>query len=121
MNNNYNDEAYKRWGHTKAFSISKKRTSSYTKADWKRIQSEATSLYQAFYGLSDGHSSKAMELVAQWQAHISTYYYPCSLDILEGLGKMYIEDDRFTASIDTHGEGTAQKMSLAIAFFCSNP
>ena len=121
MNNNYNDEAYKRWGHTKEFSISKKRTSSYTKEDWKRIRSEATLLYQAFHELSDVHSSKAMELVAKWQSHISTYYYPCSLGILEGLGKMYIEDDRFMESIDAHGEGTAQKMSSAIAFFCSNP
>ena len=121
MEDQHSIEAQRKWGNTQAFAISKKRTSSYTKEDWKRIHNEATSLYQAFYALSDVHSSKAMELVAQWQAHISMYYYPCSLDILEGLGKMYIEDDRFTASIDAHGEGTAQKISLAIALYCSNP
>ena len=44
-----------------------------------------------------GRRSKiaAEELVAKLQAHITANYYTCTDEILAGLGKMYVADERF--------------------------
>ena len=62
-------------------------------------------------------SDEAQSLVAKLQAHITANYYTCTDEILAGLGKMYIADERFKKNIDKYGEGTAQFASEAIAIF----
>ena len=43
------------------------------------------------------------------------------MEILSGLGQMYIEDNRFTAFIDkAAGQGTASFVSSAIAEYVKN-
>ena len=63
-------------------------------------------------------SVKAQELVAKLQAYITAHYYTCTDEILAGLGKMYVADERFKKNIDKYGEGTAEFASEAIAVFC---
>ena len=63
-------------------------------------------------------SSEAQALVKKLQEHITTYYYTCTDEILSGLGKMYVGDERFKKNIDKHGEGTAEFVSLAIEIYC---
>jgi hypothetical protein len=60
-------------------------------------------------------SDEAQALVAKLQAHITANYYTCTDEILAGLGKMYVADDRFKKNIDKYGEGTAEFASEAIA------
>ena len=43
---------------------------------------------------------------------------PSQNEILAGLGKMYVADERFKKNIDKYGEGTAEFASEAIAVFC---
>ena len=62
-------------------------------------------------------SDEAQALVAKLQAHITAHYYTCTDEILAGLGKMYVCDERFKKNIDKHGEGTAEFTSKAIAIF----
>ena len=57
----------------------------------------------------------AQALVAKLQAHITANYYTCTDEILAGLGKMYVADERFKKNIDKYGEGTAEFASEAIA------
>ena len=64
-----------------------------------------------------GESSGVQVLVKDWQQYITDHFYSCTDEILEGLGKMYVADERFAANIDRHGEGTAQCMSGAIAAY----
>ena len=52
------------------------------------------------------------------KAHITANYYTCTDEILAGLGKMYVADDRFKKNIDKYSEGTAEFASAAIAVFC---
>ena len=40
--------------------------------------------------------------------HITANYYACTDEILAGLGKMYVADERFKKNIDKYGEGTAE-------------
>ena len=62
-------------------------------------------------------SAEAQALVAKLQAHITANYYTCTDEILAGLGKMYVADERFKKNIDKYGEGTVEFTSEAIAIF----
>ena len=63
-------------------------------------------------------SADAQALVAKLQAHITTHYYTCTDEILAGLGKMYVADERFKKNIDKYGEGTAEFAAEAIEAYC---
>ena len=43
---------------------------------------------------------------------------PSQNEILAGLGKMYVTDERFRKNIDKYGEGTAEFLAEAIAIKC---
>ena len=63
-------------------------------------------------------SAEAQALVAKLQTHITANYYTCTNEILAGLGKMYVSDERFKKNIDKYGEGTAEFAAEAIAVYC---
>ena len=63
-------------------------------------------------------SAEAQALVAKLQVHITANYYTCTDEILAGLGKMYVADERFKKNIDKYGEGTAEFASTAIEAYC---
>ena len=44
--------------------------------------------------------------------------YTCTDEILSGLGRLYVADERFTKNIDKHGEGTAEYVSACIKSYC---
>jgi len=117
----YAEEAKERWGGSAAYKESMKRTSSYTKEDWARIQKESTAIFQGFADIrsESPQGEKAQDLVRQWKDHLDQFYYDCSNEILAGLGQMYIADERFTKNLDKFGEGTAAFMSKAIEVYCS--
>ena len=64
-------------------------------------------------------SAAAQELAAELQRYITENYYRCTIEILSGLGQMYVADERFRNNIDRHGDGTAAFVSEAIAAFCA--
>jgi DNA-binding transcriptional MerR regulator len=115
----YAEEAHERWGGTEAYAESMRRTASYTKQDWLRIQEEANDINQAFLALMDegapAGGAEAMDLAERHRAHISRWFYDCSYEIHAGLGEMYVADPRFTANIDRAGAGLAEYLSRAIA------
>ena len=63
-------------------------------------------------------SVEVQALVAKLQAHITANYYTCTDEILSGLGKMYVADERFKKNIDKYGDGIAEFASKAITAFC---
>jgi hypothetical protein len=62
-------------------------------------------------------SVEAQKLVTKLQTYITANYYTCTDEILAGLGKMYITDERFKKNIDKYGEETAEFVSEAISLF----
>jgi DNA-binding transcriptional MerR regulator len=112
----YAREAKERWGHTDAYRESEKRTRGYGKAEWHEINEEGAAILRTFAGLA-GHDPKSPEVreaLKKWQDHISRRYYPCTDEILAGLGQMYAADERFRKTLDGYGPGTAELMSEAI-------
>ncbi len=117
----YQKEAQERWGDTDAYKESAQKTSHYTKADWARLTEEAGTIYSALAARLNlaPEDDEVQQLIADWQAHITKYYYNCTNEILAGLGQMYVKDERFLNSIDKYGAGLAEFMSKAIAYYCS--
>ena len=124
MNENYISEACSRWGNTSAYREHEQKTNNYTKEKWAEINAGMMSIFLEFASYKNSGASadsvEAQELVAKLQAYITEYYYTCTDEILAGLGKMYIADERFKKNIDKYGEGTAEFVSAAIDVYCKN-
>ena len=120
LRNQYAEEAKARWGETEAYRESAWRTAKYSAEDFARIQEQSNDLFREFAALVGASPSdeRVQALVKRWQTLISESYYFCSDEILEGLGQMYVADERFTKNLDKFGAGTAQFMSDAIAAYC---
>ncbi|RII12443.1 HTH-type transcriptional activator TipA [Streptomyces sp. YIM 130001] len=114
----YAEEAEERWGGTDAYRESQRRTGSYSKEDWQRIQAEADDLNRRFAeSLSAGSASDseaATDLAEAHRQHIRRYYYDCTYEIHRGLAGMYVDDPRFTAAYENVAPGLAAYVSEAI-------
>ena len=63
-------------------------------------------------------SAEARQLVKRLQDYITERCYPCTKEILAGLGQMYTADERFRKNIDRHADGTAAFLREAIGAYC---
>ena len=118
---NYETEARERWGDTSAYCEHEQKTKNYTKEKWAEANDGLMAIFAEFAACkqsgADSDSDEAQALVAKLQAHITANYYTCTDEILSGLGKMYVADERFKKNIDKYGEGTAEFASDAIAAY----
>ncbi len=117
----YAREAQERWGDTQAWRAQEQKTRNYTREDWAAVQEHTAQIFSRFAAVRDTppDSPEAQTLVKAWQDFITEHFYPCTKEILAGLGEMYLADERFTRSIDKAGEGTAEFLSKAIAVYCA--
>ena len=119
---NYSVEARERWGNTAAYREHEQKTKNYTKEKWTQANDSLMAIFAEFtvckQSGATADSAEAQTLVAKLQAHITANYYTCTDEILAGLGKMYVADERFKKNIDKHGEGTAVFASAAIEVYC---
>ena len=124
MNNTYKTEARSRWGATDAYREHEKKTKNYTKEKWVEANDGMMAIFAEF-ALCKGSgasadSLEAQALVVKLQAHITAHYYTCTDEILAGLGKMYVADERFKKNIDKYGEGTAEFAAEGIRIYVEN-
>ena len=120
MSNNYLNETFNCWGTTGAYREHEQKTKNYTKEKWTEANDGLMSILAEFAVCKNSgasaDSAEAQALVAKLQAHITANYYICTDEILAGLGKMYVADERFKKNINKYGEGTAEFAADAIAF-----
>jgi len=112
----YKEEVETKWGKSKEYIQSRKKTSQYSQEEWKQIKEEEGSLLSKFSQILEHSPSsvQALQLVEKWQSYISKNFYDCSDTMLENLGELYKDDDRFKDSMDRFKEGTALFMYKAI-------
>ena len=119
---NYETEARSHWGNTDAYREHEQKTKNYTKEKWAEANDGLMGIFAEFAECKDGgesaDSDETQALVAKLQAHITENYYTCTDEILAGLGKMYVADERFKKNIDKYGDGTAEFASEAIEAYC---
>ncbi|MBE6682897.1 MAG: hypothetical protein E7595_01955 [Ruminococcaceae bacterium] len=118
----YETEARERWGNTDAYREHEQKTKNYTKEKWTEANGGLMAIFAEFAALKNSgvaaDSAEAKALVVKLQAHITENYYTCTYEILAGLGKMYVADERFKKNIDKYGKGTAEFAAEAIAVYC---
>ena len=123
MINDYESEARARWGNTDAYREHEQKTKNYTKEKWVEANNGLMAIFAEFANCKQSgaevDSNEAQALVAKLQAHITEHYYTCTDEILAGLGKMYVADERFKKNIDKYGEGTSAFAAEAIDLFCN--
>ncbi len=119
---NYETEARSRWGNTDAYREHEQKTKNYIKEKWAEANDGMMAIFAEFaackQNCTEADSNEAQALVIKLQAHITANYYTCTDEILAGLGKMYIADERFKKNIDKYGEGTAEFAADAIEVYC---
>ena len=108
-------EARDRWGDTEAYKSYKEKAQKghdFDKAGQQLMEIFAS--LGSLKALSFEDASVQAE-IKRLQSFISENFYPCTNEILKGLGKMYVSDARFKTNIDQKGgEGTAEFVSKAI-------
>jgi len=115
------EEARERWGtcDPEASDRSQRNVGDYTKADWQRNRAEAAQIYQALArAMQDGvpaDSETATDLAERHRDHITRWFYDCTTETHRGLGRLYADDERFTATVDAHGRGLSTYLREAFA------
>jgi hypothetical protein len=59
-------------------------------------------------------SEAAMDAAEEHRQHINRWFYECSYEIHVGLGQMYVDDPRFTATYEAIAPGLAGYLDAAI-------
>jgi MerR family transcriptional regulator, thiopeptide resistance regulator len=113
----YDDEARQKWGETEAYANSRKRADGYDADDWRAVKQESDEIMDGFADLLRNgvaaDSSEASGLVLAHRRHISRFY-EVTPEIHCGLGDMYVQDPRFTATYDAVEPGLARYVRDAI-------
>lgn len=114
----YKAEAKERWGQTAAYAEFEE---GYEASKDRVFAQEMQAIFEDFGKMQSLEASHpdVQAQVATLQAYITENFYTCTKEILQGLGLMYVEDERFSANIDrAGGPGTAAFVSQAIAIYC---
>ena len=124
MNKIYQVEVRERYGGTAAYREHQQKTKNYTKEKWAEANDGLMAIFAEFAACkgngASADSAEAQELVTKLQAHITANYYTCTDEILAGIGKMYVADERFKKNIDKYGEGTAEFAAEGIRIYVEN-
>ena len=120
----YDAEVRERWGDTESYREHEQKTKGYTKEKWAEANDGLMAIFAEFStckanGAMPG-SAEAQALVIKLQSYITANYYTCTDEILAGLGKMYVADERFKRNIDKYGEGTASFVAESIEIYVEN-
>ena len=120
----YENEARSRWGNTDAYREHEQKIKNYTKEKWAEANDGLMAVFAEVAAYKDSgasaDSAEVQALVAKLQVHITANYYTCTDEILAGLGKMYVADERFKKNIDKYGDGTAEFAAEGIRIYVEN-
>ena len=124
MHKIYSTEVRERYGETAAYREHEQKTKNCTKEKWVEANDGLMAIFAEFAACKNSgasaDSAEVQVLVAKLQAHITANYYTCTDEILAGIGKMYVCDERFKKNIDKYGEGTAEFAAEGIRIYVEN-
>lgn len=116
----YKEEVKTKWGKTEAYHEYLEREK--RGLDYGKAAEQLMSLFAEMGALRELSPSdeKVQKKVCMLQSLITDHYYNCTNEILSGLGRMYVDDERFRKNIDsTGGNGTAEFTMKAIEVYCA--
>ncbi len=116
----YARQAKATWGNTPEYKEFQKRAGKWTKEQEQDIEQEFMKLFREFGDMRsyDPASLKVQNQVQRLQEYIEVHFYPCSMEILAGLGQMYAGGGAMTEQIDrVGGAGTGEFAGEAIQIY----
>jgi DNA-binding transcriptional MerR regulator len=115
--NPYEDEARKAWGDDVVDQANEKLDALENKQK-ENLSEKMKSQFMQLAAIrhTDPTSASAQQLIREWFTLLNTMgtYTP---EMFANLGRMYVDDQRFTKNIDQYGEGLAQFMKDAMIAF----
>ncbi len=114
-------EAKEKWGETKAYQQYEQKVSTKKECDYNKVANELMTMFSELGTLKQlkPNDEIVQKKISDLQKFITDNYYVCTNEILNGLGEMYVCDERFKKNIDkAGGDGTAEFVRQAIAFYC---
>ena len=118
----YEAEVQAKWGNTKAYQEYKQKDIVRNGSSDSKIANELLAMFSELGELKHltPYADEVQNKIAALQKFITDNYYLCTNEILSGLGKMYVCDERFRNNIDkAGGDGTADFVKQAIVVYCS--
>ena len=97
--------------HSDACRATRRRTGSQLKSE---AEAYGGRLVAAMRSGAAPDSEVAMDAAEEHRQHISRWFYDCSYEIHVGLGQMYVDDPRFTATYEAIAPGLAAYLNDAI-------
>ena len=119
----YKAEAKAKWSNTQAYKDYEKKAATLSDLKSGEIAERMMTMFAEIGTLRQLSPSakKVQEKIAALQKFITDNYYVCTDEILNGLGQMYVDDERFKKNIDkAGGDGTAEFVRQAISVFCAH-
>lgn len=116
----YKDEVEERWGNTEAYKQSMVQVKKMTKAQMVKLKEDGKKATQELADAMDkGVEHGEVQALIERHYQGINFFYNCSLEMYRNLGKMYVDDPRFTAYYDKFRPGLASFMREAIEYYCS--
>lgn len=120
--NPYEEEARSRWGD-EAVDRSKSFFAKMTPDQHKHLSKDMEELFRELAKVSDqdpAGKEAQEEIQKMYDFFNSRFGYRYSYEAFAGLGRMYVEDERFTKNIDQYKPGLSAFLSKAMAVFSDN-
>ena len=119
----YKAEAKAKWGDTQAYKEYEQKAATQSDLKSDEIANRLMTMFAEIGTLRQSSPSarEVQEKIAALQKFITDNYYACTDEILNGLGQMYVDDERFKKNIDkAGGDGTAEFVRQAISVYCTH-
>lgn len=119
----YSEEVKKKWGSTKAYEEYEQKIKGKSDEECSMIANQLLCLFAEMGSLRkcSPQEKEVQEKIKELQAFITQNYYNCTDEILNGLGQMYVCDERMKKNIDkAGGDGTAEFVKQAICIYCKD-
>lgn len=115
----YQDEVKERWGNTDAYKQSMKKVSKMTKVEMQKLKEDGEKHTTAIADAMDkGVDHPDVQGLIKKSHDGINFFYECSYEMFRNLGKMYVEDPRFTEYYEKFRPGLAVFMRDAIVYYC---
>jgi DNA-binding transcriptional MerR regulator len=119
--NQFEEEARRLWGNQSVDRANAK-LKGMSEDEQKDLSNRWDMIFNKLACLRDQspESQEVQVTIKEWYDFLNKNFSKYSLDAFNGLGQLYICDERFTKNIDRYGEGLAKFMSEAMKVFTNN-
>lgn len=118
FDDDYAEEAERRWGDTEAYQESQRRAATYSKEQWVQIKTEGDAINAEFVAAMQAGlpatSERAMDVAEQARLQMDRWFFPMPHEMHRDISDMYIADPRFTKTYEDIAPGLAQYVRDAV-------